>query len=656
MPHRKHFTFLSLLLLCCLLISAREAKALTISCTEAAFDSALAQNADPKIVISCPANTPLILTGEKTIPAFITTIQSFTDDLVQIQGNNTFRLFNIQDQNVKLLLQGLDLSGGNAGTLNGGGAIANSGSLTLTKVKIHNNTAGGGAGIFNRQSGILNISFSEIFQNNTLPNPVPARSRGGALLNDRGQVVINSSSLFNNNALFGAGIHNITAPSASLAIVNSTLFQNGDMAPGSGLFNTTGTDLAQNTAFPGVIIRSSTFVDNFGDPSHGLNIHNESDPAFQQPPQIRIKNSLLVINTLIANGGATQNCTSSKAGTFLNEGFNLQYNVNNTPDSSCLPMSTPTQPLLGDFSFHGGSTRNISLLSSPANPAIDQGDPAGCKDQLDVLLPFDQRGSLFDRILDGNLDGAARCDIGAFELPMCGDGVLNQAGVEDCDLNAPNDCGDNETCGNPQDPVHACKCVPPPSTPTCGDGVKNQPSEECDNGVANGTSNCDSSCHIACGNKVLNLNEMCDPSAPNGNVCEPGNYCKPHDLANPNDVSQCHCVEIPSVCGDGACGIGEDCSNCQADCNICPTNPGCGNHIKEPGEACDDGNQIDSDGCTNKCEIGSNPVINPGAPLFLEGSGLHCGLSTQSFPINPLLSILTLMSTVIIVAWRKRTS
>ena len=34
---------------------------------------------------------------------------------------------------------------------------------------------------------------------------------------------------------------------------------------------------------------------------------------------------------------------------------------------------------------------------------------------------------------------------------------------------------------------------------------------------------------------------------------------------------------------------------------LLPTGPGCGNHVIDAGEDCDDGNQVDTDVCTNMC-------------------------------------------------------
>jgi len=63
----------------------------------------------------------------------------------------------------------------------------------------------------------------------------------------------------------------------------------------------------------------------------------------------------------------------------------------------------------------------------------------------------------------------------------------------------------------------------------------------------------------------------------------------------------------PSVCGDGVPDPGEACDDGnQVDNDAC-TNAcelaKCGDGIAGPGESCDDGNQVNTDGCTNVCEL-----------------------------------------------------
>jgi hypothetical protein len=66
----------------------------------------------------------------------------------------------------------------------------------------------------------------------------------------------------------------------------------------------------------------------------------------------------------------------------------------------------PIDPKLGPLANNGGRTKTHALKAS--SRAIDRGDNAG-------VPPTDQRGIGFPRKKDGNFDGVATVDIGAFE-------------------------------------------------------------------------------------------------------------------------------------------------------------------------------------------------------------------------------------------------
>ena len=78
-----------------------------------------------------------------------------------------------------------------------------------------------------------------------------------------------------------------------------------------------------------------------------------------------------------------------------------------------------------------------------------------------------------------------------------------------------------------------------------------------------------------------------------------------------NDVEDDGCTndcKLP-VCGDGIVqpGAGEECDDGNDDnddeCTNACTLPACGNGTLDPGEECDDGNTVDDDGCTNACKL-----------------------------------------------------
>ena len=70
------------------------------------------------------------------------------------------------------------------------------------------------------------------------------------------------------------------------------------------------------------------------------------------------------------------------------------------------------------------------------------------------------------------------------------------------------------------------------------------------------------------------------------------------------------------VCGDGHVDSGEQCDDgnqvqgdgCENDCTL----PRCGNGIVDNGEECDDGNQVNGDGCNNDCRVSSGEMPPPG--------------------------------------------
>jgi hypothetical protein len=86
-------------------------------------------------------------------------------------------------------------------------------------------------------------------------------------------------------------------------------------------------------------------------------------------------------------------------------GYNVFPNGSGCLADPLLDLEVP-DPLLGPLDNHGGPTATHSLL--PTSPAIDAGNPAGC------ALKEDQRS--FSRPIDGDGNGTALCDAGAYEF------------------------------------------------------------------------------------------------------------------------------------------------------------------------------------------------------------------------------------------------
>ena len=70
----------------------------------------------------------------------------------------------------------------------------------------------------------------------------------------------------------------------------------------------------------------------------------------------------------------------------------------------------------GSWCVRSGANQTAVWSLQAISPAVDGGNPGGCKDSHNTLIPGDQRS--YARTVDGNNDGSAICDIGAFELAL----------------------------------------------------------------------------------------------------------------------------------------------------------------------------------------------------------------------------------------------
>ncbi len=375
------------------------------------------------------------------------TVTGSDADITTIAGVRSDRVFHIRG-GANVGITGVTISGG--GSVDVGGGIRADGNLTLTESVITDNivTSTGfvsGAGI--SSTGDLVILNTEIIGNN-------AESEGGNVFgggihwSSEGTLNIENSRISENSATkgmggtegtitAGGGARILIIDTAVARIVNSeisanTLNAGQSIAEGGGLtISSSGTGMGSLTITNSTISGNEVVSTNpssergggihyFGEAGFTFEMVNVT-VAFNEGADIGgVRESgeepVVLSNTIIAdNTGDVPDCS----GDFVSGGWNLIGDntfCNFTPSTGdqigdVEGGDPPVDPLLAPLADNGGTTLTHALLDgSPAIDTADPADPAGAG----TCETEDQRGEM--RPFDGDDDGTAVCDIGAFEL------------------------------------------------------------------------------------------------------------------------------------------------------------------------------------------------------------------------------------------------
>jgi hypothetical protein len=325
----------------------------------------------------------------------------------------------------------------NSARFNGGG-IANSSEAVVIQSRIADNNSGrtSGGGISN--SGTLILTQS-VVSGNVAPT---VASSGGGIDNIGDMVVTESTIRANRGGDPDGGVGGI-ANSGTLTLLRSTISDNrsgsGSSAPGgienSGTLTMTNSTISGNTAGhedttylgsgPGGIENSGTLTVTNSTISGNVSFSNVGGLA--NDGTVTLQHTIVAGNT--ATDTTIADCDDA-AGGVTSLGHNLMGAGTGCPstgpgDLTVAPTDVFTT-VLGPLQRNGGRTETHALL--PGSPAIDAGD-AVCTDANGDPLLTDQRGR--PRVVDGDGDGTAACDIGAFEFfPLVNDFVTLDPALE----------------------------------------------------------------------------------------------------------------------------------------------------------------------------------------------------------------------------------
>lgn len=275
------------------------------SCTEAAFDAALAvvNSGGGTLNFNCGAATKTItFTSEKGL--FATNITINGSDRIILSGGKSTRLFLVNG-GVTFRLQHITLREGKSA--DDGGAVNSIGAhVIIESVHFLANDAedqGGAVYCYVGTGGILSVSDS-VFQNNTAP-------KGAAIYNDGCVATVSNSTFLTNQASGGLGGGVYNADMAMLTVHNSR-FQGNNALDGGGLYNAQGASATINAA---------ALEANSGGYGGGL----------ENSGTVTVTHSLINLNTVTGSGGGIWNLDGKvtlKATTVSNNRANEGGGVN----------------------------------------------------------------------------------------------------------------------------------------------------------------------------------------------------------------------------------------------------------------------------------------------------------------------------------------
>jgi CSLREA domain-containing protein len=404
-------------------------------CTlRAAIQESNASPAFPSEQISVPPGFYTLTAGPLDITSSLFLIGSGAESTI-VDGNGVSRIFFISNPGTNPIvnISNVTIRNGQGNIDFGTGIRIRPGStLNLVGSIVRDNrSAVGGVGITNE--GSLTIIRSTVRDNQVTGGGGGVTGTGGGILNSSGaNMRILESTIHSNRGIRGGGISN----SGHLDITNTTISGNVASA-GGGIRN----------SISGIVnISFSTITDNEAGFESGEPEENRVGGGILNFEKVNIGNSIVTGNRdgrLLSDPLLSPDCFSeapfgftSFRGNFvgvINTNCDFRDTIFGAPPTfdTVGTAASPVDAQLTSLGNNGGPTRTHGLLS--VSPVIDQGTGITSATFFDCPQT-DQRG--FPRPVDGDSDGNAYCDAGAFEFGSVSPADVNRDGEINCtDLN-----------------------------------------------------------------------------------------------------------------------------------------------------------------------------------------------------------------------------
>ncbi|MEZ5470949.1 MAG: choice-of-anchor Q domain-containing protein [Marinicella sp.] len=365
-------------------VTAADTDTATGGCSAGSGADVLELPIDGNLILAAPTgtiNTEVTINGNGSV----------------IDGNDTGRIFTVQAGG-NLTINDSIVTNGVSSTADrnfAGGVRSYDGQLHINRSTFSEHV--GGAINFTRSTGSITDS---VIENNDSYGAAAYYYNGGLTVSSS-TVTVSNSTISGNNTMSGTagggGIYVGNFDSAvSLTMTNSTISGNTSVNRGGGISHT---DYGNGST---ISLTNVTIIDNTSNVAGG-GIANDAST-------ITISQSIVSGNT-----GTAGSEVYSSGGTVTVDDFNL-FGFNNNAGvvgvtigaTDIVPTEANVTGIVDTtLSDNGGSTPTHALVTG--SPAIDAVPAASCASVTDQTAK--------NRPIDGNVDGTADCDIGAFENP-----------------------------------------------------------------------------------------------------------------------------------------------------------------------------------------------------------------------------------------------